>query len=107
MKEFISTNNLTMVEGKLFNWQKEPIYYGQDKPFVYTISIGGFSKMHTAVYNETTHELSFFDINFGSEFLIGFYCETIYDAEKIVDAYLKLNDKEFDKTIYYKSKRDV
>ena len=37
---FKSSNNLTMVEGKLFNWRKESLYNGKEQPYVYVIDMG-------------------------------------------------------------------
>jgi hypothetical protein len=102
MREFKSSNGLTMVEGKLFNWRKESLYYGKEAPYIYCIYTGGDNVADTyeATYEEKTKELCIFRIGFNIDFVARFICDDIYVAEIIVNAFLKGNHLNIKGTIY-------
>ena len=103
MKEFISDNGLTMVEGKLFNWKKEPMYYGKNEPCGYIIDMGDIGDMYSAVYMERDHNLCIYRNSDNIEFIVNFYCDDIYVAETILYAFIKANKKiNMTDTIYNK-----
>lgn len=92
-----------MVEGKLFNWRKESIYYGKEQPYGYIIDMGGFADMYSAVYTEKEHNLCIYRVSNDMDFVANFYCNDIYAAENIVYAFIKANPKiDMKGTIYNK-----
>ena len=103
MREFKSKNNLNMVEGKLFNWRKESLYYGKDEPYGYIIDMGGLADMYSAVYQPKEHNLCIYRVSDHLDFVANFYCDDLYFAETIVSAFIKANDRiDMKGTIYYK-----
>jgi hypothetical protein len=105
MKEFKSSNGLTMVEGKLFNWRKESIYYGKNEPYGYLIDMGNIGEMYSATYMEKDHNLCIYRNSDHMDFIANFYCDDIYVAETIVFAFIKGNSKiSMVGTIYNKMK---
>jgi hypothetical protein len=103
MIKFKSSNNLEMVEGKLFNWRKEPLYYGKEQPYVYAIDMGNIGEMYSAVYIERDHNLCIYRNSDHMDFIANFYCDDIYVAETIVYAFIKANRKiNMSDTIYNK-----
>lgn len=87
MKEFVSSNGVPMVEGELFNWQK-------DDPFNISISIGTMSKMYVFGYDIQKKILSMFEMTYGTDYINEFYFEELVDAEKVVVAFGKANKYE-------------
>jgi hypothetical protein len=103
MMEFKSSNELTMVEGKLFNWRKESLYYGKEQPYVYVIDMGDIGEMYSAVYIERDHNLCIYRNSDNMDFIANFYCDDIYVAETILHAFIKANRKiDMSDTIYNK-----
>lgn len=76
-----------MVEGDLFNWQK-------DDPFNISIEIGESGKMHCFSYDTQKQILSLFEMHYSSDYCNDFFCETLLDAEKIVIGFAKGNKYE-------------
>lgn len=103
MKEFKSSNDILMVEGKLFNWRKESMYYGKEAPYIYCIDAGDISDMYTATYEEKVKELCISRMGFNIDFIARFFCEDIYVAEVIVNAFIKGNQIDMKGTIYCKT----
>lgn len=101
MKTFTSSNGLKMVEGKLFNWRVEPVYYGQEEPFGYLIHMGGMAQMFQALYMPDEKILSLCDTAYSSDEVFRFSCDDIEAAEPIVDAFIKANKFEMEETIFY------
>ena len=103
MIEFKSSNQLTMVEGKLFNWRKESLYYGKEQPYVYVIDMGNIGEMYSAIYIEIDHNLCIYRNSDHMDFVANFYCDDIYVAETILYAFIKANRKiNMSDTIYNK-----
>ena len=92
LKEFTSTNGLTMIIGKSFNWEKAPIYRDKLEPFTYLIWVGGLESMHHFSYDIKTNFLSFN----GNEF----YCSNLHQAEFIVSAFIKANNIDIEGKIF-------
>ena len=100
---FKSSNNLTMVEGKLFNWRKESLYNGKEQPYVYVIDMGNIGEMYSAVYIERDRNLCIYRVSNNMDFIANFYCDDIYIAETILHAFIKANKKiDISNTIYNK-----
>ena len=59
MTTYTSSNGLSMVEGRLFNWQALHTYRDQTGPIFYHVSYGGISGIeHSANYHPDTDMLS-------------------------------------------------
>ena len=100
---FKSSNNLDMVEGKLFNWRKESLYYDKEQPYGYIIDMGDIGEMYSAVYVERDHNFCIYRNSDNIEFIVNFYCDDIYVAETILYAFIKANKKiNMTDTIYNK-----
>ena len=103
MREFKSSNGLNMVEGKLFNWRKEPMYYGKDEPCGYIMDMGDIGEMYSAVYMEKDHNLCIYRNSDYLDFIANFYCDDLYFAETIVLAFIKASKRiDMKDTIYFK-----
>jgi hypothetical protein len=102
MEEFISSNDLKMTRGKLFNWRVQSIYHDKDSPIVYVINVGTPSLMIACVYEPSTKLLHIAEVKYSDGGSFRFLCETIYDAELIVNSLIKGYDFEIEKTIYQK-----
>ncbi len=77
MKEYISVNGITMVEGELIDWEKSPIYYAKVEPYTYSIHLE--TDKHMCYFAHYFHEKKILTIN-GVEF----YCEDLKQAEGYV-----------------------
>ena len=102
MKEFISDNDIKMVVGKLFNWKIEPIYRNRPKPFGYGMCVGSLCETYSALYLPDEKELSLSNMAYSCDEVFIFYCEDIYAAEIIMDAFIKGIKFEIKGTIYEK-----
>jgi hypothetical protein len=102
MKEFKSSNGILMVEGKLFNWRKESMYFGKEAPYIYVIDAGSIADMYTATYQEKEKELCISRMGFSLDFVARFFCDDIYVAEIIVQSFIKGNHLDMKGTIYTK-----
>ena len=103
MREFKSTNGLTMVEGKLFNWRKESMYHGKTEPIGYIIDMGDIGDMYSAVFMDRDKNLCMYRVSDYRDFVVNFYCDDIYVAETILMAFIKANKKiDMKDTIYFK-----
>lgn len=100
MIEFVSSNGIKMVVGDIFKWRKAPVYHDKEVPFGYAIDIGTWGEMHTAIYFPDKKELSLFKLEYSSNETFKFFCEDIYEAEKIVQAFVKGNNYTLKGTIY-------
>lgn len=102
MKEFTTNNGLKMVEGKLYNWQVQQIYHNSKKPIGYLINVGDMSEMYSGFYLPDEKELSLSNMKYSSDDVFIFYCEDLYAAEIIMDAFIKGIKFEIKGTIYEK-----
>lgn len=102
MKEFKSNNDILMVEGKLFNWKKESLYHGKEEPFGYMMDFGWMENLYSAVYQPRERELCIYRNSSYLDFIARFFCEDIYIAETIVEAFMKGNRLDIKETIYQK-----
>jgi len=100
MKKFTTNNGIEMVVGELFNWKIEPIYRDRPKPYVYGMSVGTLSEMYSALYLPDEKELSLSNMAYSSDEVFTFYCEDIYAAEIIMNAFIKGIKFEVKGTIY-------
>ena len=103
MKEFKSTNNILMVEGKLFNWRKESLYYDKDEPYINIIDMGNIGDMYSAVYQLRIKKLCIYRNSDHMDFIAHFHCEDLYEAETIVMSFIKGSDLKLEGTIYCKT----
>ena len=103
MKEFISKNNINMIEGVNFNWERQSIYFDRDDPFVYSINLGDIGEMFSISWNHKKLILGISRISFDNDYGMKFYCPTMEEAEYMVLAFAKANNFEiaplYEKTI--------
>ena len=92
--EYVSSNGIDMVEGKLLNWCKTPVYYDKKEPFGLTVSLGNMIDMYSILYKPDVNIISFTSMSESSSDVFRFYVENINDAEKIVMAFSKGNNIE-------------
>ncbi len=98
MKEFKTDKGILMVEGKLFNWRKESLFYNKEAPIGFMMDFGDYS----ATYQPKEKELVIYFNDAYIDFIARFFCENIYIAEIIVNAFIKGNHIGFQNTIYNK-----
>ena len=91
-----------MVRGKLYNWTVEPVYHGQEEPFGYAMHVGDMGEMYQALYHPDEKILSFTQLMWESDGVYRFYCETLWEAEIMMKAFLKANDIDITDMIYDK-----
>lgn len=72
--------------GTLFNWRIE----GENLLFI----TAGFSPLYGCMYHVDTKILSIYDYSESSDMCFSFYCETLFDAEKLVISFCKGNSIE-------------
>lgn len=103
MKKFKSSNDINMVEGKLFNWRIEPLFYGEEEPCGYFISMGTIGEMYSALYLPDEKLLYISSLAYSSNESFKFFCDDIYVAELIIDAFIKGNKYDMTETIFHKN----
>lgn len=94
MKEYISKNGIRMVNGYNFNWQKQPVYYHQQEPFVLTISVGNLSDPYICSYDLNTKMLSISLVSMDENCSLKFYARSLLFAEDVILGFIKGNDFE-------------
>ena len=62
--------------------------------------MGSASRLHSAIYQPKEKQLCIYDMSL--DFVARFFCEDIYSAELIVDAFIRGNNLNMKDTIYFK-----
>lgn len=94
-----------MVRGKLYNWTVEPVYHSQEEPFGYAMHVGDMGEMYQALYMPDEKILSFTQLMWESDGVYRFYCESLWEAEIMMKAFLKANDIDITDMIYDKQSK--
>ncbi len=95
MKEFKSTNDIDMVEGVLFNWQKE--YLFDEKTLRnYSFGCGTWGSYYDCSYYPDKQILYMSMVSMDDHDTFSFKC-TMEEAEKIIIAFMEAHDFEIGK----------
>lgn len=88
---FKTTNGLTMVKSKLFNWVRDHENYNKSSPYFYNIHLGGFSGGHNCNYSDENKTLTITCTTFedSNDPSLVFKVNSIEDADVFVDAFIK------------------
>ena len=102
METFKTINGITMAVGELFNWRIQPVYESQKEPSVLVVNVGSMAEMFQCLYDQRTEILSICSLAYSSDEVFRFYCASLWDAEFIVNAYIKAHECDIKDTIYDK-----
>lgn len=89
LREFTSSNNITMIKGRKYNWEKQSKYYNNTGPISLGIYLGSLGEYIQANWHIQDDKCIYLSNGRGT---LKFYCESIDRAEELISMYIKANN---------------
>lgn len=100
-KEFKTSNHLTMIKSKPYNWQKQTVNQDGTGGFFYSIYVGGMAEGHICIYKDNEKLLSIAYMAYSSDDpSLKFKVDSIEDAGEIVKKFAEGMKVDMKDTIY-------
>lgn len=89
-----------MVACEPLNFKRVSVYYGQDKPYNYIITVGSIDNMYICLYDPGASTLSIAEIAYSSDWSIKFKVESFEEASILVKKFADGMKIDMSETIF-------